>query len=72
MNKENTIKPGPWTKPKKSHKVPKPVSTVNFEGSFSFLINTYSRYFIFNDFRMLTFNTYLHLFNICDFSTSRQ
>ncbi|VVC45745.1 Protein kinase domain,Mad3/Bub1 homology region 1,Serine/threonine-protein kinase, active [Cinara cedri] len=31
LNKENTIKPGPWTKPKKSHKVPKPVSTVNFE-----------------------------------------
>lgn len=33
LNKENTVKPGPWTKPKKTRsKVPKPVSTIDFEG----------------------------------------
>uniref|UniRef100_A0A2H8TVQ9 Mitotic checkpoint serine/threonine-protein kinase BUB1 n=1 Tax=Melanaphis sacchari TaxID=742174 RepID=A0A2H8TVQ9_9HEMI len=32
LNKENTTKPGPWTKPKKTRsKVPKPVSTIDFE-----------------------------------------
>lgn len=32
LNKENTVKPGPWTKPKKTRsKVPKPVSTIDFE-----------------------------------------
>lgn len=33
VNKENTVNPGPWTKPKKTRsKAPKPVSTVDFEG----------------------------------------
>ncbi|XP_060855719.1 probable inactive serine/threonine-protein kinase bub1 [Metopolophium dirhodum] len=32
VNKENTVNPGPWTKPKKTRsKAPKPVSTVDFE-----------------------------------------
>ncbi|XP_050530497.1 mitotic checkpoint serine/threonine-protein kinase BUB1-like [Daktulosphaira vitifoliae] len=32
LNKENTVKPGPWTKPKiRSKSIPKPVSSVNFE-----------------------------------------
>jgi len=39
LNKENTVKPGPWTKPKKaSSTIIKPVSTVNFEGEFFILI----------------------------------
>lgn len=37
FNKENTVKPGPWTNPKKSSKTPKPVPTVNFEGNFYFI-----------------------------------
>jgi hypothetical protein len=33
LNKENTVKPGPWSKPKKSRsKFVKPVSSINFEG----------------------------------------
>jgi len=33
INKENTVKAGPWTKPKKTRsKVLKPVSTIDFEG----------------------------------------
>ncbi|XP_050066110.1 death-associated inhibitor of apoptosis 1-like [Aphis gossypii] len=35
LNKKNTVKPGPWTKPKKTRsKVPKPVPTIDFEGHF--------------------------------------
>lgn len=35
-DKENSVKPGAWTKPKKSStKAPKPESTVNFEGQFN-------------------------------------
>lgn len=40
VNKENTVNPGPWTKPKKTRsKAPKPVSSVDFEGQLHLLLD---------------------------------
>jgi len=45
VNKENTVNPGPWTKPKKTRsKAIKPVSTVDFEGQLHFFIDHFTTF----------------------------